>query len=89
MKLKIRIMKRCSAKRIKEGKWSNVGRIRRSNGMVMARTDIHGNNVHRYGMLGCLDVNLLRGGTMREAIIISVILIFAVLLWMPKRGGKS
>lgn len=65
------------------------GMGRRSHLGQLARTDIHGNNVHRYGVLGCLDVNLLRGGTMREAIIISVILIFAILLWMPKRGGKS
>lgn len=31
----------------------------------------------------------IRGGAMREVIIISVILILAVLLWQsPKKGGK-
>ena len=31
----------------------------------------------------------IRGGAMREGIIISVILILAIWLWMPKKGGKK
>lgn len=31
----------------------------------------------------------IRGERMKEAIIISVILILAVVLWMPKKGGKQ
>lgn len=50
--------------------------------MVMARTDIHGSGLHRYGVLGCLDVNLLRGGNMW---IVVSILIITVILWWPRK----
>lgn len=62
---------------------------RKSNSMVVDRPSIHGNDSARYGVLRCLDAHLVRGGPMKEAIIISVILIIAVLLWSPPRkGGK-
>lgn len=56
--------------------------------LELHRTDLYGNNKHRDGVLGNLDVFLIRGGAMREAIIISAILILAVIVWMPKKGGK-
>ena len=30
----------------------------------------------------------MKGGTMREAIIIGTILIIAVIIWRPRKGGK-
>lgn len=53
--------------------------------MVVGRTDLHGDNVNRYGVLGGVDRNILKGGSMREAIIISAILILAVILWAPRK----
>lgn len=60
----------------------------RGNDLDKDRIGIHGNSKHRDGVLGCLDVFLLKGGAMREAIIISAILILALWLWMPKKGGQ-
>ena len=56
----------------------------RSKHMVVGRTDLHGDNVNRYGVLGGVDRNILKGGNMKEAIIISAILILAVILWAPR-----
>lgn len=56
--------------------------------MVMDWSRDHGSDKHRDGVLGSVDVFLLKGGAMREAIIISVILILAVWLWMPRKGGR-
>ena len=61
---------------------------RRNQYLELAWPDLHGNNKHRDGVLGNLDVFLIRGGAMREAIIISAILILAVIVWMPKKGGR-
>ena len=61
------------------------GMGRRSHLGQLARTDIHGNNVHRYGMLGCLDVNLLRGGNMG---LVLGILVIALILWWPRDKGE-
>jgi len=58
--------------------------VRGSNGLVVDRTCVHGNNGDRYGVLRCLDVNLLRGGNMG---IVAGILIIAVILWWPRKGG--
>ena len=55
----------------------------KSNRLVMDRVSVHGNVSNRYGVLRCLDVHMVRGGNMREAIIISVILIIALWLWKP------
>ena len=52
--------------------------------MVVDRSDLHGRDVVRFGVLGVLDRNLLKGGVMKEAIIISVILIVAVVIWAPR-----
>ena len=56
--------------------------------MDMDRVGIHGNHEYRNAVLCNLDVHLVKGGAMRGAIIISVILILAVIVWMPKKGGK-
>ena len=55
----------------------------RGNSLVMDRTRIHGNVSNRHGVLRCLDAHLVKGGTMREAIIISVILLIALIIWKP------
>ena len=55
----------------------------KSNSLVMDRTRIHGNISNRYGVLRGLDIHMVRGGHMREAIIISVILIIALIIWKP------
>ncbi len=57
--------------------------------MVMDRPDLHGGHEYRNAVLRNLDVHLVRGGTMREAIIIGTILILVVIVWRkPKKGGK-
>lgn len=56
--------------------------------MELDRISFHGAHKRRDGVLGCLDVYLVRGGPMREAVIISVILILAVIVWWPKKGGS-
>lgn len=60
----------------------------RGNSLVMDRADLHGIVGDRHGVLRCLDVHMVRGGPMREAIIISVILILAVIVWRPRKGGR-
>ena len=60
----------------------------RGNGMELDRTHFHGDHEYRNAVLRTLDAHLVRGGAMREAIIISVFLILAVIVWMPKKGGK-
>lgn len=62
---------------------------RESNFMDLHRADDHGSDSDRYGLLYCLDRNVNRGGPMREAIIISIILILAVILWKPWKGGYT
>lgn len=56
--------------------------------LELHRPDLYGGNEYRNAVLRNLDVHLVRGGAMREAIIISAILILAVIVWMPKKGGK-
>ena len=56
--------------------------------MELDRVDFHGNHEHRNAVLCNLDANLVRM-PMREAIIISAILILAVIAWMPRKGGKK
>lgn len=56
--------------------------------MELDRTDFYGIGGVRYGVLRGVDVHMVKGGQMREAIIISVILILAVLMWMPRKGGR-
>lgn len=58
----------------------------RSKHFQLDRTDLHGNDVDRYGVLGGLDRNLLKGGNMKEAIIITTILIVALIIWRPKKN---
>lgn len=63
---------------------------RQNHYLELARTDLHGNNKHRDGVLGNLDIFLIRGGAMREAIIIGTILILVVIVWRkPKKGGRK
>lgn len=54
--------------------------------MVLDRACVHGNNDDRYGVLRGLDRNLLRGGNMG---IVIGILIIAVILWWPRKGGRE
>lgn len=56
--------------------------------MELDRACVHGDIGSRYGVLRNMDVHLVRGGPMREAIIISVILILAVIVWTPRKGGR-
>ena len=72
--------------RSKNGK---MGRLRRSDGLVLDRPYLHGDGGYRYGLWANLDRNLIRGGKMREAIIIGTILILAVIIWRPRKGGKE
>ena len=61
----------------------------KSNSMVMDRIGIHGSDEYRNAVLCALDANLVRGGNMREAIIIGTILILAVIVWhKPRKGGR-
>lgn len=61
----------------------------RGNSMVMDRLGVHGCDEYRNGVLHTLDAHLVRGGTMREAIIIGFFLITAILVWtIPRKGGK-
>ena len=60
---------------------------RRSNDLVVDRTSIHGNIDGRYGWLRNLDIHMVRGGKMRETVIISTILLLAVILWLPRQKG--
>ena len=57
--------------------------------MDLHRIDNHVGSGNRYGVLSNLDVHVTKGGCMREAIIISVILILAVILWKPWKGGYT
>lgn len=57
--------------------------------MELYRTSVYGSHEYRNGVLSHLDSHILRGGRMREAIIISAILILAVIIWMPKKGGRT
>ena len=58
--------------------------------LELVRPGIHGDRCDRHGCLAYLDIRLIRGGSMREAIIIGTILILAVILWKPhKKGGKK
>lgn len=61
--------------------------VRGSNGLVVDRACVHGNNDDRYGVLRGLDVHMVRGGKMREAVIISAILLIAVIIWKPRQKG--
>ena len=58
--------------------------VRRSDDLVVDRACVHGNNNDRYGVLRGLDVHMVRGGNMG---IVIGILIIAVILWWPRKGG--
>ena len=63
-------------------------RLRRSNGLGLYRTGLSDDSGYRYGVLAGMDVLAIRGGVMREAIIILTILIIAAWIWRPRKGGK-
>ena len=71
----------------KGGNLVNVGRLRTGNKMDVCRAGLADRGVDRYGILSDLDRRLIRGGKMREAIIIGTILILAVIIWRPRKGG--
>ena len=56
--------------------------------MELYRTSVYGSNECRYGVLNNLDSHILRGGRMREITIILIILITAIIIWMPRKGDK-
>lgn len=57
--------------------------------LVLDRTDLYGSRRGRNGPLASIDFRLIRGGKMREAIIISTIMILTVIMWWPKeRKGR-
>lgn len=64
-----------------------MGRLRTYNNLVVCRADLANRGGCRYGVLSDLDRRLIRGGKMREAIIIGTILIIAVIIWRPRKGG--
>ena len=57
--------------------------------MELVRTGVYGGIGNRYGVLRNMDVHVVRGGKMREVIIILIFLITAIIVWMPKKGGKK
>ena len=63
--------------------------LRKGNGMELVRTGVYGGIGNRYGVLRHLDVHVVRGGKVREVIIILIFLITAIIVWMPKKGGKK
>jgi len=63
--------------------------VGRSYSSDIYRTRLPGDRLDRYGVLCSVDHMLLRNGKMREAIIISAILIVAVWIWIPRKGGKE
>lgn len=52
--------------------------------MVMDRIDIHGSDEYRNGVLNHLDAHMVRTGNM-ELWVIAIILILAVIAWMPRK----
>ena len=56
--------------------------------MELYRTSVYGSHEYRNGVLSHLDSHILRDGRMREVTIILIILITAVIIWMPRKGGK-
>lgn len=64
-------------------------RRRSSNGIGLHRPGSSCSGEHRDGVLEHLDRNLLRGGAMRELIIIAVILIIALIIWKPRKGERK
>lgn len=53
------------------------------------RSDLHGSDIHRDGGLHNLDVHVKELNSMREVIVVWVILLMAVWAWSDtKKGGK-
>ena len=65
-----------------------VQRRRTCNAMVMDGTCVPDRNGHRDGLWTNLDICLIRGGKMRELLIITLILIIALYIWAQK-GGRE
>ena len=61
--------------------------VRRSDGLVVVGPSLHGTINDRYGWMRNLDVHMVRGGKMREAVMISAILLIAVIIWKPRQKG--
>lgn len=61
--------------------------VRGSNDLVVVGPSLHGTSNDRYGWMRVLDVHMVRGGKMREAVIISAILLIAVIIWKPRQKG--
>lgn len=64
-----------------------MGRLRTGHNLDVCRACLADRGGCRYGVLSDLDRRLIRGGKMREAIIIGTILILAVIIWRPRKGG--
>lgn len=63
--------------------------LRKGNGMELVRTGFSDRSRHRYGVWSGISFRMIRGGKMREVIIIFIFLITAIIVWMPKKGGKK
>ena len=61
--------------------------VRRSDGLVVVGPSLHGTINDRYGWMRVMDVHMVRGGKMREAVMISAILLIAVIIWKPRQKG--
>lgn len=61
--------------------------VRRSDALVVVGPSLHGTSNDRYGWMRVMDVHMVRGGKMREAVIISAILLIAVIIWKPRQKG--
>ena len=57
--------------------------------MVLDRTDFSDRGGYCDGVQSGIRFRMIRGGRMREAIIIGTILILAVILWKPRKGGRG
>ena len=56
--------------------------------MGLSRACVFDSDRHRNGLWTNLDVCMIRGGRMREAIIIGLFLILAIIAWKPRKGGR-
>ena len=65
-----------------------VQKRRANNNMVMDRADLLGSDITRNAVLLNLDAHLVKGGKMRELMIITLILILALFIWAQK-GGRE
>lgn len=57
--------------------------------MGLSRVGVHDYRGYCDGVQSGIRFRMIRGGRMREAIIIGTILILAVIIWKPRKGGRK